>query len=172
MSNVPVDDSLVHASLDMPTLEECIDEHDDIEVSVPFTNAAFSSSLTPSRDTSKSWIVYSACSINLTAFRGDFVSFEQPWGSSRIGYVGVGVMGSGTIEIEIEIVYNMYRMRRFYTKSRMRRLLSLGPPNYAIQGTYKSGLDRKPPKSNLSKGIRGFYSPPGRVHYEARAACI
>jgi hypothetical protein len=46
------------------------------------------------------------------------------------------------IEIEIEIVYNMYRMRRFYTKSRIRRLLSLGPPNYAIQGTYKSGLDR------------------------------
>jgi hypothetical protein len=48
----------------------------------------------------------------------------------------------GLIEIEIRIVYNMYRMRRFYTKSRMRRLLSLGPPNYAMQGTYKSGLDR------------------------------
>jgi hypothetical protein len=46
------------------------------------------------------------------------------------------------IEIEIEIVYNMYRMRRFFTKSRMRRLLSLGPPNYAIHGTYKSLLDR------------------------------
>jgi hypothetical protein len=46
------------------------------------------------------------------------------------------------IEIEIEIVYNIYRMRRFLTKGRMRRLLSLGPPNYAIQGTYKSGLDR------------------------------
>jgi hypothetical protein len=45
-------------------------------------------------------------------------------------------------QIEIEIVYNMYRMRRFFTKSRMRRLLSLGPLNYAIQGTYKSGLDR------------------------------
>jgi hypothetical protein len=43
----------------------------------------------------------------------------------------------------------------------MRRLLSLGPPNYAIQETYYSGLDRKPPKSNLSKGVRGFYSPPG-----------
>jgi hypothetical protein len=43
----------------------------------------------------------------------------------------------------------------------MRRLLSLGPPNYAIQGTYKSGLDREPTMSNLSKGVRGFYSPPG-----------
>jgi hypothetical protein len=47
-----------------------------------------------------------------------------------------------TMEIEIDIVYNMYRMRRFTPKSRMRRLLSLGPPNYAIHGTYKSGLDR------------------------------
>ena len=69
----------------------------------------------------------------------------------------------GVIEIEIEIVYNMYRMRRFSPKSRMRRLLSLGPPNYAIQGTYKSGLDREPPMSNLSKCGRGFHSPPGRV---------
>jgi hypothetical protein len=33
----------------------------------------------------------------------------------------------------IEIVYNKYRMRR---------LLSMGPPNYAIHETYKSGLDR------------------------------
>jgi hypothetical protein len=37
------------------------------------------------------------------------------------------------IEIEVEIVYNMYRVRR---------LLSQGPPSYAIQGTYKSRLDR------------------------------
>jgi hypothetical protein len=29
-----------------------------------------------------------------------------------------------------------------YTNYRMRRLLSLGPPNYAIQETYKSWLDR------------------------------
>jgi hypothetical protein len=53
-------------------------------------------------------------------------------------------------------------MRRFFTKTRMRRLLSLGPPNYSIRGTYKSGLDREAPKSNLSNGGRGFYSPPGR----------
>jgi hypothetical protein len=44
--------------------------------------------------------------------------------------------------LEIEIVYNLYRMRRSYTKNRMRRLMSMGPPNFAIQGTYKSGLDR------------------------------
>jgi hypothetical protein len=51
----------------------------------------------------------------------------------------------------------------FSPKVRMRRLLSLGPPNYAIQGTYKSGLDREPPMSYLSKCGRGFHSPPGRV---------
>jgi hypothetical protein len=44
---------------------------------------------------------------------------------------------------------------------RMRRLLSLGPPINAIQETYKSGVDRFPPKSNLSKSWWGFYSPPG-----------
>jgi hypothetical protein len=33
----------------------------------------------------------------------------------------------------------------------MRRLLSPGPPNYATQESYKSKLDREPPKSNLSK---------------------
>jgi hypothetical protein len=50
-------------------------------------------------------------------------------------------LGSIKIEIETEIVYNMYRVSR---------MLSLGPPNNAIQETYKSGLDRYPPKSNLS----------------------
>jgi hypothetical protein len=30
-----------------------------------------------------------------------------------------------------------------------------------MQETYKSGLDREPPKFNLSKGCWGFYSPPG-----------
>jgi hypothetical protein len=68
---------------------------------------------------------------------------------------------SEEIDIEVIIVYNMYRMRRFYTKNCMRRLLSLGPPNFAIHGTYKSGLDREPPISNLFKGVRGFYYPRG-----------
>jgi predicted TIM-barrel fold metal-dependent hydrolase len=38
-----------------------------------------------------------------------------------------GHVREAEIEIEIETVYNMYRVRR---------LLSLGPPNYAIHGTY------------------------------------
>jgi hypothetical protein len=43
----------------------------------------------------------------------------------------------------------------------MRRLLSLGPPNTAIHETYKSGLDRRPPKSNLSKGCSWALLLPG-----------
>jgi hypothetical protein len=62
LSDVPADD--VDS---LPTLEDCIDEYDNTEVSVPFTSVAFSSSLTPSRDLSQFWVVDSACSINLTA---------------------------------------------------------------------------------------------------------
>jgi hypothetical protein len=62
----------------LPTLEDCTDEYDDTEVSVPFSSVAFSSSLTPGRDLSQLWVVYSASSINLTAFRGDFVTFTPP----------------------------------------------------------------------------------------------
>jgi hypothetical protein len=31
-------------------------------------------------------------------------------------------------------------------------MLSLGPPNYIMRETDESGLDREPPKANLSKG--------------------
>jgi hypothetical protein len=34
----------------LPSLEDCTDEYDDTEVSVPFTCVGFSSSLTPGRD--------------------------------------------------------------------------------------------------------------------------
>jgi hypothetical protein len=53
--------------------------------------------------------------------------------------------------LKFEIVYKMYRMRR---------LLSLGPPDNAIQETYKSGLDREPPESNLSKARTVFSTDP------------
>jgi hypothetical protein len=36
----------------LPTLEDCIDECDDTEVSAPLSCVAFSSSLTPGRDLS------------------------------------------------------------------------------------------------------------------------
>jgi hypothetical protein len=73
LSDVPADDSD-----SLPTLEECTDENDDTEVSVPFSSAAFSSSLIPGRNLSQFWVIDSACSINLTAFKSDFVRFTPP----------------------------------------------------------------------------------------------
>jgi hypothetical protein len=49
LSDVPAADD----SDSFPTLEECTDEYDDTEVSVPFSYVAFSSSLTPGRNLSQ-----------------------------------------------------------------------------------------------------------------------
>jgi hypothetical protein len=66
-------------------------------------------------------------------------------------------------EIEIENFNNMYRMNR---------LLSLGPPNNAVQETYKLRVDRYPHESNLFKGCWGFLLPaPGSVMCVVVAAC-
>jgi hypothetical protein len=78
LSDVPADDSD-----SLPTLE-CMDEYDNTEVSVPFSCVAFSSSLTPRRNLSHIWVVDSACSINLTAFKDDFVQFTPPSAPSRV----------------------------------------------------------------------------------------
>jgi hypothetical protein len=73
----------------LPTLEDCTDEYDDTGISVPFSFVAFSSSLTPGRDLSQFWVVDSARSINLTAFRVDFATFtplrslSRGWGRRR-----------------------------------------------------------------------------------------
>jgi hypothetical protein len=67
----------------LPTLEDCTNEYDDTEVSVPFSSVALSSFLTPGRDLSQFRVVDSACSINLTAFRGDFVTFTPLRSLSR-----------------------------------------------------------------------------------------
>jgi hypothetical protein len=83
-----------------------------------------------------------------------------------------GAATSAATAIEIEIVYNMYRMRRFFTNSRMRRLLSLGPPNYAIHGTYKSRLDRYHLNPTSPRVFGGFTSPRGGVQDGVRVACI
>jgi hypothetical protein len=74
LSDVTADD----VSGGLPTLEECTDEYDDTEVSVLFTFVAFSSSLTTGCDLFQLWVIDSACSINLTAFRGDFTTFTPP----------------------------------------------------------------------------------------------
>jgi hypothetical protein len=78
--------------------------YDDTEVSFALISVAFSSCLTPGRDLSDLWVVDSACSIELTAFRGDFATFEPPLGSSHIGGVGVNVQGSGIVRLAIPLV--------------------------------------------------------------------
>jgi hypothetical protein len=95
LSDVPADDAPADDSGSLPTLEDYANDYDDDEVSVPFRSVAFSSSLTPGRNMSQFWVVDSACSINLTAFRNDFVKFTPPSAPSRVGGVGVGVKGSG-----------------------------------------------------------------------------
>jgi hypothetical protein len=100
LSDVPIDDVDV-----LPTLEECTNEYDDTEVSVPFTSVAFSSSIARSRDLSQFWVVYSACSINLIAFRHDLlVTFDPPPTPFRVGGVGVDVQGSCIVRLSILLV--------------------------------------------------------------------
>jgi hypothetical protein len=45
-----------------------------------------------------------ASPINLTAFRSDFMSFDPPSDTSRVGGVGVDVRGSGKVAIFIPLV--------------------------------------------------------------------
>jgi hypothetical protein len=78
LSDVPADNAPADDTDSLLTLEDCADDYDDDEVIVPFSSVAFSSSLAPGRNLSQLWIVDSACSINLTAFRGDFVKFTPP----------------------------------------------------------------------------------------------
>jgi hypothetical protein len=100
LSDVPADDANI-----MPTLEVCTYEYDDTEVSVPFSSVAFSSSLTPGRNLSMFWVVDSACSIYLTAFRSAFVTFTPPSAPPRVGGVGVDVKGSGSMRISIRLAF-------------------------------------------------------------------
>jgi hypothetical protein len=64
---------------------------------------AFSSSLTSCRNLSQFWVVDSDCSINLTAFRDDFVKFTPPSAPSRMGGVGVDVKGIGSVRIHVRL---------------------------------------------------------------------
>jgi hypothetical protein len=98
LSDFPVDDSD-----SLPVLEECTDEYNDNEVSVPSSSVAFSSSLTHGRNLSHLWVVDSACSINLTAFKSDFVRFTPPSAPSRVGRVGIDAKGSGYVRISVRL---------------------------------------------------------------------
>jgi hypothetical protein len=105
LSDVSHDDPHATASEDMLTLEKCTDVQDDPEISVSFRSFAFSSSLNPGRDLSSFWVVDSACSIILTAFLGDFVTFDPPSVTSCVGGVGVDDHGSDTVKLAIPVVY-------------------------------------------------------------------
>jgi hypothetical protein len=83
-------------------------------MSVPFNFVAFSPSFTPGRDLSQLWVVDSACSIKLTAFLGEFVTFERPSGSSRVGGVGFDIVGSGTVQIVILLALRQIIRRTQY----------------------------------------------------------
>jgi hypothetical protein len=98
----------------LPTLEDCTAEYDDTEVSVPVRFVAFSSSLTPGRDLSQFWVVDSACSINLSAFRGDFATFTPLSAPSRVGGVGVEVKGSGLVRISVRLASGQIIHRTVY----------------------------------------------------------
>jgi hypothetical protein len=52
LSDVPADDAPADGTDSLPTLEDCADDYDDNEVSVPFSSVAFSSSLAPCRNLS------------------------------------------------------------------------------------------------------------------------
>jgi hypothetical protein len=56
------------------------------------------------------------------------------------------------IVIEIESVYNMYRVKP---------VVVFGPSQICHEKAYKSWPNREPPKSNLSKGSWGFLLSPG-----------
>jgi hypothetical protein len=111
----PAGSTLAHAALlsdvpaagdpdGLPTLEDCTDEYDDTAVSVPFNYVAFSFALTPGRDLSQLWVIDSAWSINLTAFRGDFTTFAPlPSAPSRVGGVGVDVKSSNLVRISVRM---------------------------------------------------------------------
>jgi hypothetical protein len=105
LSDVPADDAPADDTGSLPTLADCADDYDDDEVSVPFSSVAFSSSLAPSRNLSQLWVVDSASSINITAFRDDFVKFTPPSAPSRVGGVGVDVKGSGSMRISVKLAF-------------------------------------------------------------------
>jgi hypothetical protein len=108
MSDVPTYEHDVLLSL-----ADCTDEYDDTEVSVPLSYVAFSSSLALGRHLSQFWVVESACSINLAAYRSDFATFAPPSAPSRVGGVGFDVKGRGSLQI----IFGWHLLRPFTARS-------------------------------------------------------
>jgi hypothetical protein len=107
----------------LPNLEDCTDEYDDTEMSVPFNSVAFSSSLTPGRDLSQFWVVDSARSISLTAFRSDFVTFTPP----RLHLAWVGSASTLRAMAQCAFLFGWHLASLFTARS-----MHCTPPNYHL----------------------------------------
>jgi hypothetical protein len=69
MSDVPQSDAESDAPGAGPTELECIDEHDDTEVSTSFCSLALSTTTPPGSYFSQFWVINSPRSVNHTGFR-------------------------------------------------------------------------------------------------------
>jgi hypothetical protein len=90
------------------------DEFDDTKVGISFAFVAFTSSASSIADMSYYWVVDSACSVNLNAFRSDFSEFHPSSRRNTVGGVGVTVQGSGTVRIPICLVSGQTAFRRVH----------------------------------------------------------
>jgi hypothetical protein len=119
LSDVHADMASVEDAADGEPLDyDMHDEYDDREVNTSFASVAFASSASYVAHMSDYWVVDSACSVNLTAFRSDFSEFHPSSRRSTVGGVGVTVQGSGTVRISICLVSGRTVFRRvhaFYT---------------------------------------------------------
>jgi hypothetical protein len=115
LSHVPADMASVEDATDCgPHEYDMENEYDDTAVSTSFACVAFASSASSIANFSDHWVVDSACSVNVTAFRYDFSDFHPPSRRSTVGGVGVTVQGSGTVRILICLVSGHTVFRRVH----------------------------------------------------------
>jgi hypothetical protein len=69
----------------------------------------------PPTSLSQCWVVDSACSINLSAHRTDFITFQPSTDHSTVGGVGVAIKGSGTVRIKIQLQSGSIITRDLFT---------------------------------------------------------
>jgi hypothetical protein len=104
LSDVAVASAPLQDGTECPVEYDMEDEYDDTAVSVSFTSIAFTSLASSIADMSDYWVVDSACSVNLTAFRSDFYEFNPSSRHSTVGGVGVSVKGIGFVRVPICLV--------------------------------------------------------------------
>jgi hypothetical protein len=80
------------------------DEYDDNAASVSFASIAFTSSAPSLAILFDYWVVDSACSVSLTMFWSDLIDFQPPSRMSKVGGVGITLIGSGIIRVHVCLV--------------------------------------------------------------------